>query len=46
MGHEDYVLVKIDFSASPSIVSVSQPMNDFFDRLVEQVATRNLGAAA
>ncbi len=46
MGHEDYVLVKIDFSASHSIVSVSQPMNEFFDRLVEQVATRNPGAAA
>ena len=38
---EDYVLVKVDFSSSPSIVSVSQPIDDFFDMLIEQVATRN-----
>ena len=38
---EDYVLVKVDFSTSPSIVSVSQSMNNFFDMLVEQVARRN-----
>lgn len=43
---EDYVLVKVDFSASPSIVSVSKPMDDFFDMLVEQVATRSPGAEA
>ena len=40
---EDYVLVKVDFSSAPLIVSVSQPMNDFFDMLVEQVANRNPG---
>ena len=38
---EDCVLVKVDFSTSPSIVSVSQSMNNFFDMLVEQVARRN-----
>ena len=38
---EDYVLVRVDFSTSPSIVSVSQSMDDFFDMLVEQVARRN-----
>ena len=43
---EDYVLVKVDFSASPSIVSVSQPMDNFFDVLVEQVVTRNPDAVA
>ena len=41
---EDYVMVKVDFSSAPSIVSVSQPMNDFFDTLAEQVASRNPGA--
>ena len=41
---EGHVLVKVDFSTSASIVSVSQPMSRFFDMLVEQVLTRNPGA--
>ena len=42
---EDYVLVKVDFSSSPAVVSVSKSMSDFFDALVEQVALRNPSVA-
>ena len=38
---EDYVLVKVDFRASPRVVSVSQPLDSFFDRLVTHLADRN-----
>ena len=41
---EDFVLVKVDFGASPSIVSISQRFDDFFDTLVRQVVHRNPNA--
>lgn len=41
---EDFVLVKVDFSSSPHIKEVSRPFTDFFDNLVDQVASRNPNA--
>ena len=41
---EDFVLVKVDFSASPQIREISRPFNDFFDNLVDQVVHRNPNA--
>ena len=41
---EDFVLVKVDFGSSPSIVSISQRFDDFFDTLVRQVVHRNPNA--
>ncbi len=41
---EDFVLVKVDFSASPQIREISRPFGDFFDNLVDQVADRNPNA--
>ena len=41
---EDFVLVKVNFGSSASIVSISQPLTDFFDTLVEQVTHRNPNA--
>lgn len=41
---EDFVLVKVDFGSSPSIVSTSQRFDDFFDTLVRQVVHRNPNA--
>ena len=41
---EDYVLVKVDFSSSSSIIGLSQPFADFFDTLVGEVAHRNPNA--
>ena len=41
---EDFVLVKVDFGSSPSIVSLSQRFDDFFDALVRQAALRNPNA--
>ena len=41
---EDFVLVKVNFSSSASIVSASQRFTDFFDTMVEQVAHRNPNA--
>ncbi len=38
---EDYLLVEMDFSAGPSIIRTSQPFDEFFDTLVEQVDLRN-----
>ncbi len=41
---EDFVLVKVNFRSSGSIVSTSQPFADFFDTIVGQVAHRNPNA--
>jgi hypothetical protein len=41
---EDFVLVKVNFGSSASIVSTSQPFSDFFDTIVAQVAHRNPNA--
>ena len=41
---EDFVLVKVNFGSSASIVSTSQPFTEFFDTIVEQVAHRNPNA--
>ena len=41
---EDFVLVKVNFSSSASIVSASQRFTDFFDTIMEQVAHRNPNA--
>ena len=41
---EDFVLVKVNFDSSASIVSTSQPFTDFFDTIVEQVSQRNPNA--
>ena len=38
---EDYLLVEVDFSAGPSIISTSKSFDAFFDTLVEQVGLRN-----
>ncbi len=38
---EDYLLVEVDFNAGPSIIRMSQPIEGFFDTLVEQVGLRN-----
>ena len=42
---EDFVLVEVDFSTGSSIVTTSQPLDEFFDALVAQVRTRNPNAA-
>ena len=41
---EDFLLVKVNFGSSASIVSISQPFTDFFDTLVAQIAHRNPNA--
>ncbi len=38
---EDYLLVEVDFSAGPSIISTSKSLDAFFDTLIEQVGLRN-----
>jgi len=38
---EDFLIIDVDFGASPEIVSMSQPPAQFFDGLVEQVESRN-----
>ena len=38
---EDFVLVNVDFGSSSRVISVSKPLEEFFDRIVEQVAYRN-----
>lgn len=38
---EDFVLINVDFGSSSRIISVSKSLEDFFDRIVEQVAFRN-----
>ena len=40
---EDFVLIEVNFESSPEVVSVSQPLEDFFDRIVDQVVKRNPG---
>lgn len=41
---EEFVLVKVRFTASPVVVSTSQSMTSFFDRIVGQLSARNPGA--
>jgi len=41
---EDFVLVKVDFSQSASIMSTSQSFDAFFDTLATQVVARNPNA--
>lgn len=41
---EEYVLVKVRFTSNPVVVSTSQSMGRFFDRIVEQLCERNPGA--
>ena len=41
---EDFVLVEVDFSFGSSILAVSQPFNEFFDTLVDEICTRNPNA--
>lgn len=41
---EDFAVVKVRFRSRAVIVSTSQSMDRFFDRIVEQVAERNPGA--
>ncbi len=41
---EDFLLLRVDFDRSPTILSTSQPFEAFFDTLVEHVAARNPGA--
>ena len=41
---EDSVLVEVDFSSGSAILAVSQPLNEFFDTLVDEVSARNLNA--
>ncbi len=41
---EDFVLIKVDFSRSASILSASQSLDIFFETLVAQVAVRNPNA--
>ena len=40
---EDFVLIEVNFESSPEVVSVSQPLEDFFDRIVDQMVKRNPG---
>ena len=41
---EDFVLVRVDFGSGSAIRSLSQPFDEFFDTLVEQVSVRNPNA--
>lgn len=41
---EDFVLVEVDFSSGPPILTMSQTFDAFFDTLVEQVRERNPSA--
>ena len=41
---EDFILVKVDFGSSPSMASISQRFEDFFDTLVRHAAHRNPNA--
>ena len=41
---EDFVLVKVDFSQEPSILSTSRQFDAFFDALTEHVLARNPNA--
>lgn len=41
---EDFVLVEVDFSSGSSISAVSQPFNEFFDTLVDEISARNPNA--
>ena len=41
---EDFMLVKVDFGSSPSIVWISQRFEDFFDTLVRHAAHRSPNA--
>ncbi|MCE2543081.1 MAG: hypothetical protein J4F30_06570 [Acidobacteria bacterium] len=41
---EDSVLVEVDFSSGSAILAVSQPLNEFFDTLVDEVSARNPNA--
>ena len=38
---EAFALIEVNFESSPEVVSVSQPLEDFFDRIVDQVVKRN-----
>lgn len=38
---EDFVLVEVDFSTGPTILTMSQTFDSFFDTLVEQIRARN-----
>ena len=41
---EDFVLVEVDFGSGSAIRSLSQPFEEFFDTLIEQVSVRNPNA--
>jgi hypothetical protein len=41
---EDFVVVEVDFGSGPLIVSTSQPLDAFFDTLIEQIRVRNPNA--
>ena len=41
---EDFVLVKVEFGSGSAIRSLSQPFDEFFDTLIEQVSVRNPNA--
>ena len=41
---EDFVLVEVDFSSGSSVLAVSQPSNEFFDTLVDEISARNPNA--
>ena len=41
---EDFVLVEVDFSSGSSVLAVSQPFNEFFDTLVDEISARNPNA--
>ncbi len=41
---EDFMLIKVDFSAGSSILETSQSFDAFFDTLIGQVRVRNPNA--
>ncbi len=41
---EDFLLVKVNFGAGSEILSTSQPLESFFDRLLAEVKARNPNA--
>ena len=41
---EDSVFVEVDFSSGSSILAASQPFNEFFDTLVDEISARNPNA--
>ena len=43
---EDFVLLEVDFGSGSAIRSLSQPFQEFFDTLVEQVSVRNPNAVS